>query len=159
MAGAVAIHWGTSFDACKLPRQSNLQGKVGHLSYASDAAPNFCALGPEDLLCLRDKFCGLSIVPELVGEDIGVLSCLIGLYSELPPNLLMSVHIRVQHVSYASCLTGHMPSIYGLMGSSLGCDLVCHLKGGEALELLGHFCVDFMALCDQLVDLGHLVLA
>ena len=141
--------------------ESTLWGKMGHLGYTSDAAPDFCVFGPEGFLCLRDNFHELSVVPELVGEEdiIGILPHLIGLCSEPPPDPLVSVHIRVEHILDASHLMGHAPSIYGLMGSSLGCDLVCRLKGGKASILLGHFCVDFMALCDQLVDLSHLVLA
>ena len=102
--------------------ESNLWGKVGHLCYTSDVAPNFHVLGLEGFLCLCDKFHELSIIPELVGEEniIGVLPHLIGLHGELPPDPLASVHIRAEHVLYASHLVGHTPGIYGLVGSSLG---------------------------------------
>ena len=141
--------------------ESSLRGKVGHLSYASDVAPNFHALGLEGSFFFCNKFCELSVIPELVVEEdiVGVFPCLISLHSESLPDPLESTNIRVEHVSYASHLVGHTPGIYGLMGSRLGRNLLCHLKGGEVSELLGHFRMDFMALCDQLVDLGHLVLA
>ena len=141
--------------------ESSLQGKVDHLGYASDAALNFCVLGLEGSFCLSNKFCELSVIPELVGEEdiVGVFPCLIGLCSEPPLDPLASAHIRVEHISYASHLVGHMPGIYSLVGSSSGHNPLCRLKGGEASEPLGHFHMDFMALCDQLVDLSHLVLA
>ena len=135
--------------------ESSLWGKVGCLGYVSDVAPNFHALDPEDSFCLCNKFHELSIIPELVGEEdvIGVFPCLIGLCGKTPPDSLMSANIRVEDVLNASHLMGHAPGIYGLVGSSLGCDPLCHLEGGEASKLLGHFRVEFLALCDQLVDL------
>ena len=141
--------------------ESSLWGKVGHLGYASDVAPNFHAFGLEGCFCLCDKFHKFSIVPELVGDEdvIGVFPCLIGLCGKPPPDPLVSANIRVEHISNASHLAGHAPGIYGLMGSGLGRDLLCHLEGGEALELLGHFHMEILALCDQLVDLSCLFLA
>ena len=65
----------------------------------------------------------------------------------------LSCHQILSHPSTLGLSTFRM----GLMRSSLGHDLLCCLEGGEALELLGQFRAEFLALCDQLVDLCHLV--
>ena len=139
--------------------ESSVQGKVGSLGYTSDAVPNFCAFGLEDSFYLCDKFSEVSIILKLVGEEniIGVFPSLVGLLSKLSPDPFTSINIRVEHVLNASCIMSHVPGIYGLMGSSFGCSLLCCLKGGEVSELLGHFCAGFLAFCDQLVDLCCLV--
>ena len=95
--------------------ESSLWGKVGHLGYASDTAPDFHAFGLEGSFCLCNKFCELSIRPELVGEEdiIGVFPCLVGLRGKPLPDPLASTNIRVEHVLNASCLMGHLPGIYG----------------------------------------------
>ena len=136
--------------------ESSLQGKVGSLT-----APNFHTLGLQDSFYLHNKFGKLGIILQLVGEEnvIGVLPSLVGLHSKPLPDPFTSIKIRVEHVLNASCLAGHTPSIYGLMGSSLGHNALCCLKGGEKSELLGHFRTEFLALCDQLVGLCCLVLA
>ena len=218
MAGAVAIHRGTTLNVCKLPQQhaqdpgigvqeiipiphrvpclkavglqavcqqhwnhavkaevhgdswkalhyvdskaeSSLQGKVGSLSDASNTVPNFHAFALEDSFYLCDKFGKFSIILKLVGKEnvISVFPSLVGLHSKLPLDSFVSVYIRIEHVLDASHLTGHMPSICGLVGSSLGSDPLCCLEGGEVSELLGHFRVEFLALHDQLVDLCPLV--
>ena len=141
--------------------ESSLQGKVGSLDYASNMVPNFHAFGLADSFYLCDKFGKLGFILKLVGEEnvIGVFPSLVSLLGKPLPHPFKSVNIRVEHILNASHLTGHTPSIYGLVGSSLDHDSLSCFEGGEVLELLGHFCMEFLALCDQLVDLCHLVLA
>ena len=141
--------------------ESSLRGRVSSLGYSSNMVPNFHAFGLEGSFYLCDKFSELSIILKPVGEEniIGVFPSLVGLCSKPPPDPFTSANIRVKHVSNVSHLVGHTPGIYGLAGSSLGHDLLCCLEGGEASKLLGHFCTEFLALSDQLVNLCHLVLA
>ena len=66
--------------------ESSLWGKVGSLSNASNAVPNFCAFALEDSFYLCDKFGELNIVLQLVGKEniISVFPSLVSLCGKLP---------------------------------------------------------------------------